>query len=167
MNRSNPEPRHPNPEDPALEALLDEALAPAPAPRGLADRITAATTPRLRARQRPVLARIGWRPALRIAAAIAVAGAVLLIAWPDPAPTSTGTDAGALAQLDTLQSQAEAAEAIEFTGFEAIDYRMEMLDVQLALADTADPWTDDGQALDDLGVEMGIEFYFDDASELF
>jgi len=156
-----------HPADPALDALLDEALAAPPAPRHLADRITAATTPLLDARRQPVLGRIGWRPVLRMAAAIAVVAAVLLVTWPDHQPATPSDHGQALAQLDELQSHAAAAQAMQFEGFGSYDYRLDMLDLQVALADTADPWTDDGQAINDLGYDQSIEFYFDDASGLF
>jgi hypothetical protein len=157
--------------DPQLDALLDEALAPGPAPAGLDERIVDQTRSLLPADRadRGVLAaaepvavagRIGFggRP-WRAAAALLLAGALATAAFfavssngsggsatsGDPIDTP-GTHAAAAASLPDALERLAAAEAQTQRRDEAIDDRIAWLEMQLDWAESDDLWARDSLA---------------------
>ncbi len=153
--------RQPQPDttDPALDALLDEALShrATPADPALADRIIRETLPMLG--RPPVLARIG-PTLLRIAAAVLIvvgAGIAATMLTRDQAVT-TPIDPGALAQIDsTVQAIAQADEP----GRTWIDEQLDILAMRVDYASTDSVWSPAGQDINDQLEEAVARFEFD------
>jgi hypothetical protein len=181
MNPEVPEtPDH----DPQLEALLDDALAPSPAPPGLHRRILDATAHRLpghadASRSTGVIGRLGFgaRWGFAAAAVLLLAGVVLTF-WsmnepgttpPGPGPIADGQtttsdpvldetedDPDLLAPVLTRLAEAELAA-------EPIDDRIDLLQMQLAWVETDGVWAEDGlESLDKAIARHEFETLADD-----
>lgn len=136
--------------DPRLNALLDEALAPASPPEELADRIVAASLPHLRQARPSTLARIGPVTAvLATAAALAIAAGVWF-ASPANAPSQ------AQPTLASLSAELDALARAEREGSAPIDQQIEMLALQVDLTRSDRFWPGD-DALDDIDAEVERE----------
>lgn len=155
------------PTDPALDALLDEALSygsppanPAPGvPPELAERIIAKTLPMLKAQ--PVLARIS-PTLLRVAAAVTiVAGAGIVAVMWNTQPTQT-------TEIDTLvkiSSQLKELDLAIEPGNTLIDEQLDVLALRVDLVSTEDVW---GAADQDTNAKLGeavARFEFDRFSD--
>ena len=127
--------------DPDLEALLDDALAVQP-PAGLADRIVAATQPRLSQSARgAVVGRIG-PAAAALAAVLALAlGAAMWIAALD-GPAGTGAPLGA------VESRLAELEALDAARDADIDQQLTLMALQVDLAERADWWASASEEMD-------------------
>jgi len=163
MTHPNPQTDPPSP-DPALDTLLDEALAPPPTPDGLKERIVAATAEQVAARRQPVVARIGGgipHPALRIAAAVLIAAGLigLIYLHTRPAPA----DPPSLAQLEQLNLAADASHQQA----EMIDLQIEAFALQVTLADRTDPWAEPDEVFDDLAIESQLDLLATDFERVF
>lgn len=128
-HQHNPRRRRDDAVDPALESLLDEALAVPEAPAGLSERVMAATRHRL-PRRRGVLARIGLTPVWQVAATVALAGLVgwalvtaLSPAEPGQQPGMTAHEGPAPATRQIALSDAEQRELLAaFTAAEGVNF---------------------------------------------
>lgn len=149
--------KHP-PTDPALDALLDEALSH-DSPPELVEKIIAKTLPMLKAR--PVLARIG-PTLLRVAAAVAIvagAGIVAVMLITQPTQTTENDDL----VLIGLQLK-ELDQAIE-PGNTLIDEQLDVLALRVDMVSTEDAW---GAADQDTNAQLGeavARFEFDRFSD--
>jgi len=177
-----PTPPDPGPEaiDPALHPLLDQALAPDPAPAGLEDRVLQQTTPRL---PRPhVLARIGGR-LLAAAAVVVLAAGLGIVMWAASRPAPTSTPGGATvdttpaptppdagrdptpapgpiddAQLAELGQQLEALDAIA-GDLDDSDTRLDLLTLQVASV-PEDVWADSPDDLPEAMTDSELDLLF-------
>ena len=178
MNLQSPEPFDPNTDavnDPALDALLDETLAPDEAPADLEQGVLAA----VRAAQAdqavasgPVLARIGFRVAWA-AAAVLVLGTALVTFWStqqdnatpgdqlagndptqtDPLPQGTEDVPAVDPQLAALEAELADLEMYSQTARtaeEVIDGQLALLDTQVALTASEALWVE-GDGWDSVG----------------
>jgi len=163
MTHPTPQPE-PHTPDPALDALLDEALAPGQPPEGLGERIVAATAGRVAARRRPVVARLGGgipHPALRIAAAVLIAAGLIGLIYLNTRPAPA--DPPALAQLEQLNLAADASHQQA----EPIDLQIEAFALQVTLADRTDPWAEPDEAFDELTIESQMDLLATDFERVF
>lgn len=152
------------PTDPALDALLDEALShgspPAnPVPPELAERIIAKTLPMLGTR--PVLARIG-PTSLRVAAVVAiVAGAGIVAVMLNTQPTQTTKND----DLVLIGLQLKELELAIEPGNTLIDEQLDVLALRVDMVSTEDAW---GAADQDTNAKLGeavARFEFDRFSD--
>lgn len=143
------------PTDPALDGLLDEALAAGDAPAGLNQRILAATTkrlPRAGGHDAPVIARLGesrgfmWRSLAAVMLFALLIGGVWWGNREADAPTDSagGGNGPAVVVIDEPinvgPALAHLAEAERDTAW--VDDRIELLSMQVAWADDAGLWGD-------------------------
>lgn len=157
----NTQPNHPHDDriDPRYESLLDLALAPEPAPPGLADRIVAATTPHLyRGRRDAVIARI--RPALFAAAAAvacAVGAALYVGSLQQPAAAPLGHP---VATADPAPAAAPGL-PIETPRETFLDSQITMLALQVELVNSRDLWSSPSQTIEDATLAAELETFTD------
>lgn len=160
--------------DPALDALLDEAIGPATVevPDGLSARLVSVTQPMLakataadgRCEGRPVLARIGMRWGMALAAGVALAVGVGL--WFNGSTTSpvpgngngSGNTAGGqvAAGGETVSVERIQQDLAMLAAFQPADAEMELLALDLQVTDT------DEQVA--AGDAAGLEFLNDSLS---
>jgi len=148
-----------NERDAGLDALLDEALAPPPAPPGLAERVVAQTGPpgevhaAKRASDSPVLARIGEGPVGMAAAA--VIALVMLTTWallPQQSVREGGAQSGRMAELGrALDSVATVADGSEAT---LLDQRIEVLQLQVEMTGSDPLWLSAADPIDAAAVDV-------------
>lgn len=138
--------------DPWWDALLDEALAPPPAPAGLADRIVQATQPHLAQPARSaVVARIGWRAWGLAAAAAVLLLAGLLAPWVMQQPPASSVPAPASAvhaqaNLIPLDQELRRLASVSYSDLTPLDEQIEWLSVQMDLAQAESVWPTDPMA---------------------
>ncbi len=157
--------------DAELEAMLDHALAPEPAPPGLTDRIVAATAPRLRspgrrAHRDGVLARLG--PAvLGLAAAVALSGAAALYVATLRQQVGPATIDRASAFLVAATGHAATSGPSDFSldappGTD-LDTRITLLALQFELVDSRELWAPPSDGIADAALAAELESFADPA----
>jgi len=146
------------PTDPALDALLDRAVADAtPAPSAdLADRIYRETQPML-GRREPVLARIG-PTLLRAAAAVAILAGGLWAVILTRTPVTPGDLAVAPPDVETIATEFAALDNPADRGNTAIDQQLEVLALRLDLVVADNGWGHDEVSTNAL-IERAVSNY--------
>jgi hypothetical protein len=159
------------PTDPALDALLDEALSTGtpPADPDLAERIYRETLPMLG--RRPVLARIG-PTLLRVAAAVAIITggliAVTLMNQPPPtqqkfadapdAPVAPVAPVTPDDMVETLAPELAAIDSAIEPGNTLIDEQLDVLALRVDLASTEDAWGPDDLSTNDR-IDQAVAYF--------
>ena len=162
MNEPTPLNPDTTPTDARLDALLDEALAPGPAPAGLNERIVAATADRLADggphAGHPVLGRIGGGFAWRSVAAVLLLGGVVgglfvVNRGSDPVPSGQAH----VNVVDTTQDVYQGLDQLADAALhgEAIDDEIALLSMQVSATDLPGVWAQD--ALDSLDTAIAFE----------
>lgn len=162
--------------DPRLDALLDDALSPDPAPEGMDQRIVVATADRLPGRAGtapadPVIGRIGgglFRGPWRAAAAVLLLGTVIGGLWlANRDGDSVDPEQPPIAKKQPVQvadglEQLAAAELQTGLQAEVIDDQIALLSMQVSWAETDGVWAED--ALESLDMAIARD-EFDELSE--
>lgn len=142
--------------DPKLDALLDEALAPEPAPRALVDNILAATGPLIDERRPAVLGRVGFTRTLRRIAAVVILS------------MEVGAGALLIGISNEAQAIAEVRSELRFIDRLAgattpLDAEIDLLNVRLDMARAGDDWSSDtlsiSRTLDEWDVSDGLNVF--------
>lgn len=148
--------------DPALDALLDEAVSAGtpPVDPGLADRIYHQTLPMLG--RRPVLARIG-PTLLRVAAAIAIiAGGLIAVTMMSPQqPTEPTLVVVPDESVETIAPELAAIDSAIEPGNTVIDEQMDLLALRVDLVSNEDTWGDDSLSPSDRLERAVVRFEID------
>jgi hypothetical protein len=158
-----------NPTDPALDALLDKALAPQSPPADLAQRIVAHTTPMLDAPA--VIGRIGfplWRAAVAAVLLAAVSVVFVLFALDqtggntgprgpvvidDPQPGAVEAAADDQVDWAALEQMAQADEQASAS----IDQQIDLLSLHVEYASVVSEWSTNDQLLDEALMQNNLE----------
>ncbi len=147
--------------DEQLEALLDEALMPAEAPRGLAGRIAAATAV---ARRRPIAF---WRrDGVTALATAAVLALTVLGAWA-LLGQRTQRNTAPTASLAKLERELGAVNAAAMADATVVDQRIELLELQLEMKRTEPVWPSEDDPLSQAATEVQMQGAMDDTTWLF
>jgi hypothetical protein len=154
------------PTDPQLDALLDEALRPTEASADLADRIVSATLPYLPGQSSAVVARIGPRltpSLLGVAAAVGLVASVGIALWFTGSSPTTPTNSLALLHEDMAQIN----QAMSSTADQQIDEQIDVLNLQVSLAESTVMWVSQDELLDLAITHYELDRYAEDLEFMF